>query len=197
VGAGVGLVSLALALRLPRAHFSAVELQPTLCELARRNTLTNRMAERVEVVEADLRQLQGRLPRAAFDRVVSNPPFHRTGEGRVSPAANRAAARHELSCSLADVVATARHLLAPRGSVALIAPAERLAELCALLAAHALTLQRLRCVHPKPGTPAQRVLVQAVRGGRSPLCIQPPLFVRDSDGTYSIEARRILGEDLA
>ena len=192
LGCGGGVVALAMAGRDPAARFVGVELQPELAALARRNAALNGVDGRLEIVEGDLRR---RLPLAAgFDLAVSNPPYRSAAEGR-RPRADRALARQELSCTIADVVGAARRWLKPRGSLALVFPADRLPDLVALLVDGGLRPRALRPVHSLADEPARRVLVWACSGYKGGVTVEPPLVVHQPDRrTYTEEARSILGD---
>ena len=193
LGCGGGVIALALAARDPGAELVGVELQPELARLARKNAALNGCEGRLTIVEGDLR---ARLPLAAgsFDLVVSNPPFTAAGAGR-TPRPDRAAARQELTCTLADVIGAARRYLRPRGALALVFPAERLPDLVANLVGAGLRPRTLRAVHSVPDEPARRVLVWAMAGYRGGVTVEPPLVVHEEDRrAWSREAARILGE---
>jgi len=196
LGAGVGVVGLTLAKNDPAAQVTLVELQPRLAALCLRNTVYNGLAERCSVIQGDLLApaTQKQLPGACFDLVVSCPPYYPLGHGDVNPDSEEAIARHELRLPLPDLVRAARRLIGFRGRVAVVYPSPRLSELLAQLLASGLQPTRLRLVHPHPGEPAQRAIVEARKGSRGGLCVEPPLYVRDAAGGYTAEARRALGE---
>jgi tRNA1(Val) A37 N6-methylase TrmN6 len=185
LGCGVGVVAIALLAGAPQASAVAVELQPRLAELARKNAALNGLADRLRVVEGDLRSLEGE-----FDLVVANPPYFDTS--RPAPSAERALSRQEIGVSLPEVLAAARRLLAPKGRAALIFPVARLVEAMTSLAGLKLTL---RFVHSVAADPARRVLLAAARDHRGAPEVLPPLVVHEADRrSYTAEARRILGE---
>ena len=125
LGAGCGILSLLLLAVGKVRQVTAVEVQPMLADLARRNAAENGLEGRLQVAQADLREVHG--PRA--DLVAFNPPYFRQGEGRGSPHPGRDAARREQHGTLADFVACARRLVAPRGTIAAVIPYARVAEL--------------------------------------------------------------------
>lgn len=196
LGTGVGIVGLALLLRFAKAQGTLVELQPRLAELCRRNVAENGLGDRAQVIEADLlaQATKKTLEGGRFDLVASCPPYYPLGQGGVNPDGEEAIARHELRLPLFDLVGAAKRLLAFRGRLALVYPSSRLSELLVALHEHQLPVRRLRLVHPHENDPAQRMLVEAQKGYRGGLSIDPPLFVREKDGRYSAEARRALGE---
>ena len=197
LGTGCGIIALGLAKKFAGARVTAVELQPRLAQLARKNADENGLGERVEVLELDLADAaacRAALPGAAFEMVASNPPFRPLGEGSANPVDEAAVARHELRLTLADLAREARRLLQPGGRCAIVYPAERLGALLQTLEREGLRPLRLRCVHPRIGEPATRVLVEARKGARGNLVVEGPMILRDEDGAYTADARRALGE---
>lgn len=196
LGAGVGVVGLLLGRGDPAARVTLVELQPRLAQLCRDNAAHNGLSERTTVVEGDIldRAVQRRLGGASFDLVVSCPPYYPIGKGGINPDGEEAIARHELRLPLIDLVRVARRLIGFRGQVVLVYPSPRLPEMLTHLSAEGLQPTRLRLVYPRPGEPAQRALVSAIKGGRGGLTIDPPFVVRDEAGNYTPEARQALGE---
>lgn len=192
LGAGVGIVSLAIARRHGCA-VTAIEIQPDLCELARRNAALNELADRIEIIKADFRALRGRLCPGTFECAIVNPPFFEVGAGIMNPNGEKAIARHEVKGSLADVACAARWLLKDGGSLSAIFPAARLSKLLGAFEANKLSLRRLRCVHPRPGRAANLVLAEGVKNmPRARQEILPPLFLFDEHGSESDEAKAIV-----
>ena len=197
LGTGCGVLGLALLKRLPTAKLTAVELQPRLAELARRNARSNELGARAEIVELDLADSKQarRITGARFDWVVSNPPYRAVGRGATNPDEESAIARHELRLPLPRLCAEMRRLLRPNAMGAVIYPAARLAELLRELSAVGLSPRRLRAVHPRTDAPATRVLLsfqKSIVDGK--LEIVPPLVERRTDGTPSDELLRISGD---
>ena len=190
LGCGSGVIALALA-RRGAEGLVGVEILPHMAALARRNAALNGVD--MTIVEGDLRR-PDLLEPESFDVAVANPPYAPKGRGRRPPAEDRALARQEIACTIDDVVAAARRLLAPRGRFAVVFPAERLGELTVVLARHGLPPRLVRPVHSVADEPARRVLVEGVREHRGGVTLLPPLVVHERDRrTFTEEAARILG----
>ncbi|HDI59701.1 MAG TPA: methyltransferase domain-containing protein [Desulfobacteraceae bacterium] len=192
LGAGCGIVALVAALLHPRVSVVAVEIQPDLAALARANAADNQLANRVTVIEEDLRRLK--RPRlGAVNHVLANPPYHPSGSGRLNPDDEKAAARHEILANLGDFIAAGRRLLDLGGRFSAVYPSERGVNLVCGLSQAGLEPKRLRLVHPAPGAEAGHILVEAVRGAKPGLHIEPPLFVRErAGGPYHPEVAAML-----
>jgi tRNA1(Val) A37 N6-methylase TrmN6 len=179
-GCGGGGALLAAAMRRPATRFTGVERDPAAVELARRSIALNGLAERVEVLEGDVARRFQALDRAPFDAAMSNPPFFD------DPAALRAPMPERRGAWMADdgLAAWIGFLLkAVRegGAVTVIHRADRLADLLGLLAPKAGSVQ-VRPVHPFADAPAKRVLVRAIKTGKAPLQLLPPLILHARDG---------------
>lgn len=193
LGCGSGVLSLVLVHFGKAERATGIEIQPALAERARRSVAYNRLGDRIDIVEADLKCLDGRLAPATFDLAVANPPHGARGSGQHSPSDEKAAAKHEIFCSFADVAAAAAKLLAPAGRFVLIHLASRLPEVLGECLRHGLRPLRLRLVHGKAHLEARHFLMEAKKGGRAAaLQVEPPLVVHQADGTYSDEVQQML-----
>ena len=196
VGAGVGAVGLALARRSPGARADLVEIDDEAAALARENAAANGLAERVRVVVADAtsaaaRRAQGLVDGAA-DLVVTNPPFYRPGETRVSPDPGRARA-HALADGpdpLGLWLKASLALLAPGGRFAMIHRPDALPAIYASLGARLGDVAVLP-VYPREGAEAIRVLVTGVKGSRAPARLRPALVLHEADGRATPRAQAI------
>ncbi len=192
LGTGCGVIPLVVASRSPEAQIVGVELQEDLFHLAVRNIELNRVGDRVEVMRADLRRVRGLMAPDSFDLVLSNPPYHPAPDGWLSPVAQRAAAKHELFCSLSDVAQSARFLLKGGGHFKIVFPAGRATDLIAILRANSLEPKRLRFVHPRPSGNARLVLCESVKGARAEVQVLPPLVLNDESGKCIAEIEALL-----
>ena len=176
LGAGCGVIALILAYRYPALSITALELQPSLFSLLKRNCAAN-FPGRVIPVAGDLRDPGRYFAAGTYDAVVCNPPYYKRGSGRRNPDPEQAAARHELTATLDEAVTAARFALRVKGRAVFVYPAARSAELLAALRHHRLEPARLQVVYSAPGRPGVTVLVEAVRDGGAYLHIEPPFFI--------------------
>lgn len=191
LGCGAGVILVLLAQAFPNAQGFGLELQPDAAGTARENADLNGVADRCEIRCGDLR-LDTDLPAAgAFDLVAANPPYFPVGSGYSAPEGSRRAAREERFCTLDDVCRAAARLTRWGGRFCIVHRPERLSELCVTLTAHGLEPKRLRMVCRTAETAPTLVLVEAQRGAKPGLVIEPPLALYNADGTDGAESRRI------
>jgi len=169
-----------------------VEVQASLAERAARNVKKNRLASKIEIVRADMRELAGVLPAGKFDLVVSNPPYRQVRSGHVSRGDERALGRHEVMCQLPDVVGAAARLLRPRGRFCIVYPVGRIPELFRICEEYKLRPSRLRMVYGRVELKPKNCLAEAVRNGRMNLAVEPPMIMYDYSGEYTKEVKEIL-----
>ncbi len=177
LGTGSGVIPLVLARKAGTASIVGVELQPEIAGLALRNVELNGLADRIEIMDADIIALKRSFPVSSFDLVVANPPYRRHGTGKISPKTGRDQARHESTAGLADFLAVAKYLVKPSGRICFIYLAARLAEFLTAAAEMKLSPQRLRMVHGSLVAEAKMFLVELVKGRPGELKILPPLLV--------------------
>ncbi len=195
LGTGAGVIPLLLARRTDGGRLVGVEIQADLADRARRNVALNGLEGRIEILHHDLRAVREILPAQGFQVVLANPPFRQPGNGRLSPAGERAAARHELAGNLEDFLKAAGFLLGDGGRFFVVFLAERLADLLEGMRLQGLEPKRLRTVHGRVDDPARMVLVEGRKRGRPGLKIEPPFFIYEGGG-YGAEVRSIYGEGV-
>jgi tRNA1Val (adenine37-N6)-methyltransferase len=194
LGAGCGVIALVIAKLYRPREIVALEIQPDLVAMIRRNMDLNAV-DSIRAIEADLRTTNdARLWRESFDVVVANPPYRATRTGRISPHAGRRVARSEAFATLEDFVAAASRYTRRGGRAAFVFAADRSAELLAMLREHRLEPKRIRFVHPYTDAPATTVLVEARKHGGIELAVEAPLILYDAPRVYSRQARELLSE---
>lgn len=194
-GAGVGAAGLALAWRVPGLKVTLVEIDPRLCALAADNARANGLDDRVTVLALDVAAPEAfgaaELRAASANRVLMNPPFHDSVRQNLSPDAGRRLAHAAAPETLAAWIDAAARLLGADGVLTLIWRADGLGDVLDALAGSFGGIGVLP-VHPKPGAPAIRVLVRAVKASRAPLALGPGLFLNDASGHPAPAAEAVL-----
>jgi tRNA1(Val) A37 N6-methylase TrmN6 len=189
LGAGIGAVGLAIALNAPQTRVALVEIDPDVSALAAANIAANGLGERVTLLTTDLTDRAARRAAAGLhplcaSHAVMNPPFHRPGSTRASPAAYRASAHIGDAATDDAWTRTAASLLRPGGILAQIHRADALPRILIALAGRFGDV-RVLPILPSAAVPATRVLVRAVKGSRAPLVLLPPLVLHAEGGRFT------------
>lgn len=176
LGTGSGVMALILAKRGLGKRIVGVEIQKELAELSRKSVRLNGFEGKIEIVEGDIRRVRSLFPPNSFDYVITNPPYIETRSGLISPASEKALARHEILCDMNDVLEAIRYLLKPLKRGACVYPATRFVELILKSKKKRLEPKRTQFVHPNPKGKAELVMVEFIKEGKPELEILPPLF---------------------
>ncbi|KUG04965.1 trna (adenine37-n(6))-methyltransferase trmn6 [hydrocarbon metagenome] len=191
LGTGSGVIPLLLSYRNPYIKITGVELIETVAQRANRNILYNGLSSRIRILEADIKNLHHLLPPGGVDLVISNPPFWKKGEGRISKNQEQAVARHELIVDLPQIIKTAGYLLHSAGKLCIIHRADRLEEILKYLNENQLNRIRMRMVQPFQDKPANLVLVEAQKSTLEEISESIPLVIYKQRGVYSEEIQTI------
>ncbi|MFC1868797.1 tRNA1(Val) (adenine(37)-N6)-methyltransferase [Thermodesulfobacteriota bacterium] len=184
LGIGCGIIPLLLLLTRPVRFAFGLEIQAGLAHQACRNALLNGFSHKMSVIQGDIRHPP--LSPSSADVVMCNPPYRKKDSGRINPDQQRAIARHEILASLDDILSSARYILRAKGRLAMIYPAERLADVMIRMRRFGIEPKRVRIIYPNLESEAKLAMVEASLGGRGGLKILPPLM---DQGDYTIQGQ--------
>ena len=193
LGTGTGIIPILLAGKTKAGHLTGLEIQEESADMARRSVLYNHLEDRVSIVEGDIKEAGQLFDLASFDVITCNPPYMTEHHGLQNPDQPKAIARHEVLCTLHDVVSQAAGLLMPGGRFYMVHRPFRLAEILVKLSQHHLEPKRMQLVYPYVDREPNMVLIEAVRGGNPRMTVEKPLIVYDEPGVYNKEIYDIYG----
>ncbi|HIZ44571.1 MAG TPA: tRNA1(Val) (adenine(37)-N6)-methyltransferase [Firmicutes bacterium] len=193
LGTGTGIIPILMEAKTEGEHFSALEIQEDMAQMARRSVMLNGLQEKITVVTGDLKEASKIFGRASFDVVTCNPPYMNQNHGLKNPDEPKAIARHELLCTFEDVAREAAALLKSGGRFYLVHRPHRLTELFQTMRAFRLEPKRMKFVHPFQDQEANMVLIEAFRGGKPQMRVEAPVIVYESPGVYTREIYEIYG----
>ncbi|MFH1079934.1 MAG: methyltransferase [Pseudomonadota bacterium] len=196
LGAGGGIIPMILAKRGGCGRIAGLDIQDDLIDMARRSAVLNRVADHVEFVRGDVRQIKTLFEACSFDAVTFNPPYRGIRSGRMNPDPEKAIARHELKATLDDFLQAAAHCLKIKGRIFVIYPAARAVKLLSRMRALQLEPKRMAPVYSSPASDGKFVLVEGSKKGNEALKVLPPLFIYEEGGAYTQAMQRIFS-DLA
>lgn len=189
LGTGTGILPLLLWAKTEGEHFTGLEIQEESADMARRSVAGNNIAN-IEIVDGDIKSADKLFKRQSFDVVTSNPPYMINEHGITNPDAPKQIARHEILCTLEDVVKAAAYLLKSNGKFFMVHRPFRLPEVFENLRKYRLEPKRMRLVYPQIDKEPNMVLVEAVKYGKPRLTVEKPLIVYDKDMKYTEEMMR-------
>ncbi|UCZ53294.1 tRNA1(Val) (adenine(37)-N6)-methyltransferase [Bacillus shivajii] len=185
--AGNGAVPLMMSLRT-NAEILGVEIQEPLCELANKSIQYNELEEQIRMVNQDITLLNSEVSWGKYDVVTCNPPyFPVTAEKGKNENMRVSLARHEIACSLEDIIRIASRLVKSYGKFAMVHRPERIVDIVSLMRMYKVEPKRIQYVHPKAGKEANMVFIEGVRDGRQGLKTLAPFFVYEDGQRYTKE----------
>lgn len=193
LGTGTGIIPILLEAKTRGEHFVGLEIQPESAEMARRSVALNGLEEKIEIIEGDIKQASQLFGASSFDVVTSNPPYMTAQHGLTNEAEAKTIARHEVRCSLEDVIRESARLLKPGGRLYMVHRPFRLAEIISLMVQYRIEPKRMRLVHPYADKEPNMVLIEGLRGGRPRMTVEKPLVVYKEQGKYTDEIYDIYG----
>lgn len=195
LGAGTLALCLLMAGHEKQALFDAIEIQPEIADMAARSVRLNHLEARIRVYQMDMREAAARLGYGRHTLVVCNPPYSPAGTALTSACEAERIARHAQDITINDVARAAAQLLKNGGRAAFVYPAPRLFDLMCALRDNRLEPKRIQIVQDRPGSVPKLALLDAVKGAKSMLSWMEPLILRDADGGWSAQWRRIYRVD--
>ena len=193
LGTGTGIIPILLEAKTEGQHFTGLEIQPESADMAKRSVRYNHLEEKISIEIGNIKDASSQFGASSFDVVTTNPPYMTGQHGLTNPNEAKAIARHEILCTLEDVVRAAAKLVRPGGSFFLVHRPFRLAEIIRTLSQYGLEPKRMQLVYPYVDREPNMVLIEAVRGGKPRMTVEKPLIVYREPGVYMPEITEIYG----
>ncbi|MBR5535308.1 MAG: tRNA1(Val) (adenine(37)-N6)-methyltransferase [Clostridia bacterium] len=181
---GTGIIPVLCWARNSLSSIDAVEIVPSVASMAERTMKLNNLSDKIRVVNADLKNCVEIYGKRRFDAVTCNPPYMNKGGGLVNPKDNLAVARHEIMCTLDDVVRISADMLKPHGKLFMVHRADRLCDVITTFRKYSIEPKRLSMVQPNSKGAPNIILIEGALYGKSQLKITPPVCMYDDDGCY-------------
>lgn len=195
LGTGCAAIPLLWCRENKNLEIAAVEIQQDACALAQKSVEHNNLDGSIKIINADLKDIKGKLPFGYYDLVACNPPYKIGGGGIKNPESAKQIARHETECTLDDICGAASKLLQFGGSFCICQRPERLADVTESMRKFSIEPKTLRLVQQRAGKAPKLFLLEGRRGGRRGfLNVLPTLFIENESGDFSDEMMKIYGE---
>ncbi len=190
---GTGIIPILLAAKSKLARIDAVEIQEEIADMAKRSVSYNKLDSLIHIKCGDLNDAVSVYGKAVFDAVTVNPPYMKAGAGLVNEGDLKLISRHEIKCTLDDVIRISSELLKPHGKLYMVHRPSRLVDIISCMRKYGIEPKVMRLVSPKAGKDSNLVLVHGIKNAKSELKVLPTLYVYDENGGYSKEIDEIYG----
>ncbi len=161
--------------------------------MARRSVLLNHLETKIDIVTGDIKDASNRFGASSFDVITTNPPYMISEHGLRNDQDAKTIARHEVLCTLEDIVRESARILPPKGRFYMVHRPFRLAEIMCAMTAYGIEPKRMKLVYPYVDREPNMVLIEGLRGGKKRLTVEKPLIVYQEEGKYTDEIVDIYG----
>ncbi len=193
LGTGTGIIPILLEAKTQGEHFTGLEIQPESADMAQRSVRLNGLESKIDIVTGDIKDASIRFGASSFDVVTTNPPYMIGKHGLQNMQDAKTIARHEVLCTLEDILRESARLLPPKGRFYMVHRPFRLSEIMCCMTAYGIEPKRMKLVYPYADREPNMVLLEGLRGGRPRLTVEKPLIVYREDGKYTDEIYEIYG----
>lgn len=193
IGTGTGIIPILLEAKTLAAHLTGLEIQAESADMARRSISLNNLEQKIDIITGDIKEAEHLFAAASFDVITTNPPYMIGCHGIKNPNEAKAIARHEIACTLRDIVEKSAYLLKPGGHLFMVHRPFRLVEIFSTMVEFGLEPKRMQMVYPYVDKEPNMVLIEACRGGKSRLKVEKPLIVYKEQNCYTDEIYDVYG----
>ncbi len=187
LGTGTGVIPILIEAKTEAKEFVGLEIQEDSAEMATRSVEMNGLADKIQITQGDIKNASELFGKASFDVVVTNPPYMSEKNGLENPEEPKAIARHEIKCTLEDIIRESANLLKPQGRFYMVHRPRRLTDIMELMREYNIEPKRIQMVYPYRDKPSNMVLIEGARGGKSMLKIEEPLIIYEKPDVYTKE----------
>ena len=194
MGTGTGIIPILLEAKTEGKHFTGLEIQAESADMARRSVALNNLEEKIDIVNGDIKEASKIFGKNVMNVVTVNPPYMNDLHGIKNPDMPKAIARHEVFCTLEDVVREASAVLKQNGRFYMVHRPHRLVEIITMMTKYKLEPKRMRLVHPYKDKEANMVLIEGLKGGKSMIKVESPIVVYESENVYTEQLLKLYNE---
>ncbi|MFA9398398.1 MAG: tRNA1(Val) (adenine(37)-N6)-methyltransferase [Clostridiaceae bacterium] len=192
---GTGIIPFIISGKKQPSYINGLEIQKEIADMASRSVKLNGLEDKINIINGDLKDKNILKEMGKYDVVTVNPPYKKINSGIKSKETKISIARHEISCTLEDVIIASKQLLKDKGKLYMVHRPERLCDIICILRKYKIEPKKIRMVHPYNNKAPNIMLIEAMNYGGEFLKILPPLYIHNMDGNYTEEINMIYGRD--
>lgn len=191
LGTGTGIIPILMEARGFGGELYGLEIQRESADMADRSVRYNKLEDKISIVEGDIKDVSTRFGASSFNVVTTNPPYMIGQHGLQNSNMEKTIARHEVYCTLDDILRESARLLKPKGHFYMVHRPFRLAEIMSKMVDYRIEPKRMRLVYPYADKEPNMILIEGIRGAKSRMTVEPPLIVYEKNGEYTEEIKHI------
>ena len=194
-GTGTGIISILLAKKSEAKEIYGIEIQDDVAEMAQRSVKLNHLEDKIRILNIDLRKLDLEYGNRYFDVVVTNPPYKKVGTGLLNEDEKKLISRHEIKCSLEDLIKQAFIVLKDKGEFYMVHRSDRMVDVLCCMREYKIEPKELRLIYSNKNSEKSKLfLIKGIKNGNIELKLHDPLYIYNEDGTYTDQILEIYGK---
>lgn len=191
IGTGTGIISILLSAKTNLKKIYGVEIQEDVAEMAKRSVKLNNLEDKIEIINTNIKDIFKFLEPNKIDVIVTNPPYMKLNTGAINEDKRKLISRHEIECTLEDIIEISYKLLKSNGEFYMVHRAERIVDILYYLRKYKIEPKTLRFIQANINKNPNLVLIKAVKNAGCQLNLEKPLIVYDTNGNYTDEILKI------
>ena len=195
IGTGTGIISILLSKKANLSKIYGIEIQDEVADMAKRSVYLNNLNDKIEIINTNIKDIFNILNPNEFDVIVTNPPYMKMNTGAINEEKKKLISRHEVECTLEDIIRISYKLLKSNGEFYMVHRAERIVDILFYLRQYKIEPKILRFIQPNLNKEPNLVLIKAVKNAGYQLNIKKPLIVYDEEGNYTDEILEIYNKE--
>lgn len=191
MGTGTGIISILLSGKTKSSKIIGIEVQQEVAEMAKRSVILNNLENKIEIINDNIKNIENYFENNYFDSIVTNPPYQKNNTGLKSEDYKNLISRHEIECSLEDIIKKSFKMLKDKGEFYMVHRPERLVDILSLMRTNKIEPKELKFVYPKISEKPNLVLIKGIKSAKEFLRVEKPLIIYNEDGKYTKELLKI------
>jgi tRNA1Val (adenine37-N6)-methyltransferase len=191
IGTGTGIISILLSGKTEASKIYGIEIQKDVAEMAERSVELNNLQDKIQIINDNINNIEKYFDNNSLDVVVTNPPYQKNNTGLKSENEKHLISRHEIECTLEDIIQKSFKVLKDKGEFYMVHRPERLVDILYLMRKNKIEPKELKMVYPKNGEKANLILIKGVKNANEFLKVLKPLVIYNEDGSYTEELLKI------
>ena len=196
IGTGTGIISILLAGKTESKEIVGIEIQKDVADMAKRSVKLNDLENKIKIINDSILNIENYFEEGYFDNVVTNPPYQKNNTGLKNENEKKIISRHEVLCTLEDVIYKSFKILKDKGNFYMVHRPERLVDILFLMRKYNLEPKEIRFVQSKANEKPNLVLIKGVKNSGEFLKILNPLIIYENNGNYTDEILKIYNKPM-
>ena len=178
-----------------KSKIIGIELQDEIYDLAKKSIEINKLENRIDIIKEDVKNIDKLFETDTFDIITCNPPYFKKNEGSIlNDNEIKSIARHEITITIEEIIKISKKLLKNGGSLCIIQRTDRFSEILDIMKRNNIEPKRIRFIYPKIDKESNLFMIDGKKNGSVGLKILPPLYIHNSDGSYTNEVLKMFGK---